>query len=70
MLAAEVHRIHHIDGEPEPVSQGSQGLHIATPAASEAMIVPDHELAHRAPREQHLAHESFRCKPRQVAVEP
>jgi hypothetical protein len=70
VLAAEVHRIYHVDGEAEPVSQGSQSVHIATPAASEAMIVPDHQLADGAPREQHLAHEPFRCEPRQVTVEP
>ena len=63
MLAAEVHRIYHIDGEPEPVSQSSQGLDVAAAAASEAMVVPDYQLAHSAPREQHLAHEPFGLSP-------
>src|SRR5215207_489361 len=46
MLPTEVDRFHHVYLEPLGGPQPSEGLHVAAASATEAMIMPDHELAY------------------------
>ena len=61
VLLADVHRLDHVHVEPALGAEAAQGLDVAAPAAAEAVIVPDHQLAHLAAVEQHLARRTPRA---------
>ena len=55
VLLADVHRVTTSTSKPALGAEAAEGLDVAAPPAAEAVIVPDHQLAHPAAVEQHLA---------------